>query len=52
MFKAQFHLDAFSQLQDNKCDPFINELAAHVLTPFVLSAARCEQCRFVSEMIA
>jgi len=27
-------------------------LAAHALAPLALSAARCEQCRFVPEMIA
>jgi len=26
-------------------------LAAHALAPLALSAARCEQCRFVPEMI-
>jgi len=29
-----------------------SELAAHALAPLALSAARCEQCRFVPEMIA
>jgi len=27
-------------------------IAAHALAPLALSAARCEQCRFVPEMIA
>jgi len=30
----------------------ISVLAAHALAPLALSAARCEQCRLVSEMIA